>query len=335
MSGVNLECRGEMALSSKSTEYMSRRLPIYSRLTDEAKRTNRKLRIEATRSSVSNPVRRSCCSIDTSLYAKNYDILTRFIVCGICGLEGPSVGAKLISDMQHFIDASGLTAKFKLLTTVHSYMSTYDCMFVDDLLRVFEGGIIGCTHLCSNCCHQLKGKKKCGVISDLAPVCVDDAITDIEGYDHTMAHHEMMQEGEECQSAPLYSEVVGLSSSNQGSAFPNYSVPKLALFNGLFAGTIPVELVGLTCVEKSMINIYSSVTKMFLAGGKHYKVKGGTSYTIINDLTSVAKYLLIPYSQSLQGTATHIAYGRTKLMAMIPSPIINKLGLWRLFLLHQ
>jgi hypothetical protein len=40
---------------------------------------------------------------------------------------------------------------------------------------------------------------------------------------------------------------------------------------------------------------------------------------------------LIPYSQSLQGTATHIAYERTKLMAMIPSPIINKDGLWRLF----
>ena len=40
---------------------------------------------------------------------------------------------------------------------------------------------------------------------------------------------------------------------------------------------------------------------------------------------------LIPYSQSLQGSAPHIAYERTKLMAMIPSPIINKLGSWRLF----
>ena len=127
---------------------MSRRLPIYFGLTDEAKRTNRKLRIErrvATRRSVSNPFRRSSCSIDASLNAKNYDILTTFIVCGICGLEGPSVGVKLISDIQHFIDASGLTAKFKLLTTIHSYMLTYDCMFVDDLLRVFEDGIfIGC-----------------------------------------------------------------------------------------------------------------------------------------------------------------------------------------------
>ena len=32
----------------------------------------------------------------------------------------------------------------------------------------------------------------------------------------------------------------------------------------------------------------------------------------------------VPYSQSLQGTAPHIAYERTKLMAMVPSPIINK-----------
>jgi hypothetical protein len=60
-------------------------------------------------------------------------------------------------------------------------------------------------------------------------------------------------------------------------------------------------LVGLTGVEESIINIYSSVTKMFLAGGKHYKVKGGTSYTIINDLTSVAKYL--PRMSSIEDTA--------------------------------
>ena len=64
-------------------------------------------------------------------------------------------------------------------------------------------------------------------------MCVDDAIIVIEGHDPTMAHNEMMQEGEECQSAPLYSEVVGLSSSKQGSASPSYSVPKLVLYSGL------------------------------------------------------------------------------------------------------
>ena len=113
-----------------------------------------------------------------------------------------------------------------------------------------------------------------------------------------MAQYEMMQEGEECKISPIYIEGV---SCIPGSAVPSSCVPKLALFNGLFAGTIPSELVGLTCVEESMINIYSSVTKMFLAGRKHYKVKGGTSYTIINNLTSVAKYL--PRMPSIEDTA--------------------------------
>ena len=48
-----------------------------------------------------------------------------------------------------------------------------------------------------------------------------------------MAHHDMIQEGEECQSGPLYSEVVGLSSSKEGSASRSYSVPKLVLYSGL------------------------------------------------------------------------------------------------------
>jgi hypothetical protein len=41
---------------------------------------------------------------------------------------------------------------------------------------------------------------------------------------------------------------------------------------------------------------------------------------------------LVPYSQSLQGTAPHIAFERTKLMAMIPSPIMKKIGSCRWFL---
>lgn len=40
---------------------------------------------------------------------------------------------------------------------------------------------------------------------------------------------------------------------------------------------------------------------------------------------------LVPYSNSLQGTISHIAYERAKLMAMIPSPIIRHTGSWRLF----
>ena len=41
---------------------------------------------------------------------------------------------------------------------------------------------------------------------------------------------------------------------------------------------------------------------------------------------------LVPYSQSLSGTALHMAYERTKVMATIPSPIIKKFGSRRWFL---
>ena len=66
---------------------------------------------------------------------------------------------------------------------------------------------------------------------------------------------------------------------------------KHCLFQGLICGFISDELKNLTSVKESMINICSAVTSITLAGGKHYKVRGSTSYTIINDLASVASEL--------------------------------------------
>ena len=40
-----------------------------------------------------------------------------------------------------------------------------------------------------------------------------------------------------------------------------------------------------------MINIYSAITNVSMAGGKHRQLRGGTCYTIINDLTSVVQQL--------------------------------------------
>ena len=52
-----------------------------------------------------------------------------------------------------------------------------------------------------------------------------------------------------------------------------------------------------------------------------------------NRVTEMEKLIkrLIPYSKSLQGSTSQIAYERGKLMAMIPSPIICNYGSWRLF----
>lgn len=43
--------------------------------------------------------------------------------------------------------------------------------------------------------------------------------------------------------------------------------PKHCLFQGLFCGSIPDELENLISVEDRMINIYSAVTSITLAGG--------------------------------------------------------------------
>ena len=40
---------------------------------------------------------------------------------------------------------------------------------------------------------------------------------------------------------------------------------------------------------------------------------------------------LIPFSGNLSGSPTHILYERSKLMAMIPSPLITSQGSWRWF----
>lgn len=106
---------------------------------------------------------------------------------------------------------------------------------------------------------------------------------------------------EHYQGAIVESDVEDSVNTMNAGLLRSHRYPYNALFNGLFAGTVLDELVGLTGVEESMISIYSSVTKMFLAGGKHYKMKGGTSYTIVNDLSSVAKSL--PRMPSIEDTA--------------------------------
>lgn len=41
---------------------------------------------------------------------------------------------------------------------------------------------------------------------------------------------------------------------------------------------------------------------------------------------------LVPFSKQLQGTEMGIRYEKKKLMAMLPSPIIEKQGHWRYFI---
>ena len=55
--------------------------------------------------------------------------------------------------------------------------------------------------------------------------------------------------------------------------------------------------------------------------------RNGESISRVNEIEKLSKRL-IPYSKSLQGSTSQIAYERGKLMAMIPSPIICNYGSW-------
>ena len=70
-----------------------------------------------------------------------------------------------------------------------------------------------------------------------------------------------------------------------------YAIPKESILNGHFAGAIPDELLNLTDIEKAMISIYSPVTKYSLCTKEHFRINGATSYTIVNDLFTIANQL--------------------------------------------
>lgn len=86
-----------------------------------------------------------------------------------------------------------------------------------------------------------------------------------------------------------------LNKKNNKSSTPGtatYNLPKDSLIYGLFPGSVLVELKKLNNIEISMVSMYSSISKISLQGGKNFNVNSAMSYTIVNDITSVAQRLL-------------------------------------------
>lgn len=82
----------------------------------------------------------------------------------------------------------------------------------------------------------------------------------------------------------------------------------------------------LTSIEESMINIYSAVTNISLVGGKHFKVRGATCYTIINDLTSVAKELPCMPTVDCTAVLRHVNTKLSKAYTYRPSRVNRALN---------
>jgi hypothetical protein len=222
----------------------------------KAKKKTSEVRNNTKREKYALHRKKSPSAIDASLYERNYDDESRDIVCAICGHEGSQIGSKLVDDYFDLIKMSGIQEKYKIVTSIHSCRTEYEKVFNGEVLRHFDGGLIkGLKELCSICSRQLRKQTK-KVEAELNHDDSDD------------------NDEEECINSEDHNKR-GHCEATQGS-----NIPKLALFLGLFCSSIPDELIGLTAVEDSMINIYSAITKVFLAGGKHYKLKGGTYYTM-------------------------------------------------------
>ena len=102
--------------------------------------------------------------------------------------------------------------------------------------------------------------------------------------------------------------------------------PKMSLFLGFFCGRIPHKLMNLTAVEESMINIYSAITNISLAGGKYFKVRGATCYTITNDLTSVAKELPCMLSLDCMAVLRYLSTKLCKDYTYLPNRVYRALN---------
>ena len=198
-------------------------------------------------------------SIDAKNYSKTYDEMTMFCICALCGEEGPPKGSVQLADCKEMIDLSNVKSLNEDLIsclTDESSINTYDRAFAEEIRTHLPGGLLrGETKLCRNC-HKSLNKKM--------PV-----VPKSNG-----SSQASINEQQETETINEYR-----------------NIPKDALINGLFPGRIPNELIALTDIEQSMIAIYSSITKVSLHGGKNYSLNGALCYTIVNDLTNIARSL--------------------------------------------
>ena len=238
-------------------------------------------RLRGLASTSTTNLRLSDSAADGNAYFNSFDLLTKYIVCAICGYEGSRVGCVTVTEVGDLLEMSEIASKFNDIVCTDRVKTRFDAIFNLELNTCFKDGLIrDIDSICRGCYRQLLRNKTKIKVSSRTEVCVD--------------------------SDPVYS-------SDEQSDDPECSgsiCPKMSLFLGLFCGRIPDELMNLTAVEESMINIYSAITNISLAGGKHFKVRGATCYTIINDLTSVAKEL--PRMPSIDCTAV-LRHNSTKL----------------------
>ena len=95
---------------------------------------------------------------DAKNFAKMYDTLTQFEICGVCSLEGGEMILK--QDCEDIIANSGLAALYDERKRYFS-QGSFHAKFKLDIEHHLENGILkNSTHICKSCIRYMSGKVK-------------------------------------------------------------------------------------------------------------------------------------------------------------------------------
>lgn len=214
---------------------------------------------------------------DAKNYAKKLDELTMFFNCALCGEEGPPKNSINVTDCKDLLDETNIIEDFKNITKClrsGEIGNKYDIAYAKEVQFYLPNGLLRGEKTICEACHRCLRKK-------LPRNQTESMENDVNV--HVNDQHRIGRQ-----------------------------LPIDALINGLFPGHIPEELAELNSIEQSMIALYSSITKVSLHGGKNYAINGALSYTIVNDITSIASKL--PRMPTLESIAIlrHSTGSKTK-----------------------
>ena len=194
---------------------------------------------------------------DTAIDAKNYASMlsetAMFGICALCGEEGPPKGSVAVGDCIDLLKGTNIQLLYEEYT---------NCLAETGLHRTCDVGYA----------KEIQYYLPDGLLRGEQQIC-------------STCHNRL------CKINKLSKDKAPGPEKNTIETNDNNNLPCDSLILGLFPGRIPLELSDLNPIEVSMISIYSSISKVSLHGGKHYSANGAMTYTIVNDITSVANRL--------------------------------------------
>ena len=93
---------------------------------------------------------------DGNAYFNSFDLLTKYIVCAICGYEGSRVGCVTVTEVSDLLEMSGIASKFNDIVCADRIKTRFDAIFNVELNTCFKDDLIrDIDSRCRGCYRQL------------------------------------------------------------------------------------------------------------------------------------------------------------------------------------